>query len=361
MSDTGEDRRELNRLRTIRDLSTTRPQAVSQDGFTRAENNRFTTLSGLQQLRTIDRDQFGRPIPREGDQAPGLGPLASTGQIMDYIADNYPGMIGFFNSNPEIRAKLIEAAKWGWTPGKLQAEVQATTWYRSTSAAARDFSIMEQQDPAEARARVNAVAANIQNSARTMGIGLSGSAIAGMAWTATRNGWTDAQTIDALLRNLDWNVVQGGELTATVDDVKAIAGDYLVTVGDDTARNYAARIASGELTLEGVRSIMQRQAKGRFSWMADTIDQGVTPSDYFAPVQDVIARTLEVGTDSINLMDPKWLGLIEVRDRETGKMRAATLNEAMLSARNQSAFVNTQGAEEMSAGLIQMTKEAFGL
>jgi hypothetical protein len=302
----------------------------------------------------------GRGTTRDGTQ-PGLGPAASTGQILDYIAENYPGMVGFFNTNQEIRSKLVEAAKWGWSPSKLQAEVQATTWYRTTSNQAREFEILQSTNPAEAQAQVAAIAASIQNSAQTMGVGLAGSAIAGMAWQAARNGWTDAQTIDALLANLDWSTVEGGQLTATRDDIKAVAGQFLVDVSDTTAQQYAARIASGELTLEGVRSIMQRQATGRFSWLSDTIDQGVTPADYFAPVRDVIARTLEVAPDSINLMDPRWLGLVEVRDRETGQMRAATLNEAMLSARGRSEFVNTQGAGEMSAGLIQMAKEAFGL
>jgi len=325
-------------------------------------------INALRSRATADRlgtegivyDEYGREIPQEGQQQPGLGPRATTGQIMDYIADWYPGMIGFFDSNPEIRAKLTEAAKWGWTPGKLNAEVSGTSWYRQTAANARDFELMEAQDPASAKAIVAQTAANIQNSSATFGLGLSPQQVAGMAWNATRNGWTDAQTTDALLKNLNWATVQGGTLTATVDDIKSVAGDYLVQMSDGTAQKYAARIASGELTLTGVESILQKQARGRFSWMGDEIDQGVTPSDYFAPVADTIASTLEVAPDSINLMDPKWLSLVEVRDQDSGKMRAATLNEAMLSARRQTGFVNTQGAAEMTAGLTQLLRGAFG-
>ena len=133
-----------------------RTGGVTDDGsFQFNEDRRFASLRGT----TPTVDQFGRPIPQIGDQQPGLGPGASTGQIMDYVADHYPGMIGFFNSNPEIQAKLIEAAKWGWSPGKLQAEVQGTGWYRSTSAAARDFAILESSDPSTAQARVAATAA----------------------------------------------------------------------------------------------------------------------------------------------------------------------------------------------------------
>lgn len=295
------------------------------------------------------------------DPLAGLGPGATTGQIMDFVAENYPGMIGFFNSNPEIRNKLIEAARWGWSPAKLDAEVKGTNWYRSTAYQARDFELLEAQDPASAKAQVASVAASIQNSARTMGLGLSGGQIAGLAWQAARNGWTDAQTVDALLSGLNWNMVEGGTLSANVDDIKAMAGDYLVNLSDSTARGYAARMASGEYTLEGVRAILQKQSRARFNWMADLIDQGITPKDYLAPVRDVIANTLEVAPESINLMSPQWMSLVERRDRESGQLRAATLNEALLSARGTNAYPDTQGAQELSAGMLSLVQEAFGL
>lgn len=327
---------------------------------------RTNRIAQIESQRTALEDQMARyghyagPVTGGVPGIPGLGPRATTGQILDYIAENYPGMIGFFNSNPEIRNLLIDAAKEGWSPEKLTAEIQGTGWYRGTSANQRDFQLLEQQDPATAQAQVAATAADIRNSAATLGLGFSAKTIADLAWQVNRNGWNDSQTVDALLSSLNWNTVEAGQLTANVDDIKKIARDYLVSISDTSARQYSARIASGEMNLAGVESIMKSQAAARFSWMGDQIQQGVTPVDYFAPVRDTIARTLEVAPESIDLMDPKWLRLVEVHDRETGKTRAATLNEAMLSARNQSSWVNTQGAQEMSAGMIQLAQQAFG-
>lgn len=339
------------------------PPTTASDGSP-VRTNRIAQIEASQSALERQQAKYGHvtgPVDESGQAGlTGLGPRATTGQILDYIAENYPGMIGFFNNNPEIRAKLVQAAQEGWSPNKLQAEVMSTNWYRSSSVSQRDFQLLEAQDPATAQAQVAATAATIRDTARTLGIGLSGEAIAGMAWNVNRNGWNDAQTIDSLLHGLNWATVEGGQLTANVDDVKKIAGDYLVSVSDHTARQYSARIASGELNLAGVESIMQSQARARFSWMASEIDQGVKPSDYFAPVRDTVARTLEVAPETINLMDPKWLSLVEVRDRETNKMRAATMNEAMLSARDQGGWVNTQGAQEMSAGMIQLAQQAFG-
>jgi hypothetical protein len=105
---------------------------------------------------------------------------------------------------------------------------------------------------------------------------------------------------------------------------------------------------------------MKQQAKSRFGWLASQIDQGVTPDDYFAPTRDVIARTLEVSPESIDLMDPKWLGLVEVKD-DNGQTRGATLNEALLAARRQSQWSDTQNAQEMSASAAGLVKRMFGL
>ena len=308
------------------------------------------------------RPTAGQLLGVEEDAAstPGLGPRATTGQIIDWVSEHYPGMMGFFNSNPEIRAKLTEAAKWGWTPNKLEAEIQSTSWYRSTSANARDFALLEANDPASAQARVSATAAEVQNIARTLGLGLSGQQLAGMAWNIERNGWNSAQTIDALLRGISWESVGAGELRASVDDIKALSGDYLVTMTDRTAQQYAMKIASGEMTLAGVETVLKRQAQGRFNWMANEIDQGITPMDYFAPIRDTIASTLELAPEAVNLMDPQWLSLVEVRDEETGKMRGATINEAMLKARNTAGWADTSQAQEMSAGALRLVQEAFG-
>jgi len=200
----------------------------------------------------------------------------------------------------------------------------------------------------------------VQNRARTLGLGLSSEEIKSIAWSATANGWTDEQIIDRLVSGVDFSKLEGGELLAGVDDVKALAASFLVDVSDATAQQYAARMASGELTLAGVAATFQRQAKQRFSWMADTIDQGVTPEDYFQPMRSRIAAELEVNDDRINLMDPKWMGLMEVKDDKTGETRGATLYEATLAARNDPMWSQTQNAQEMAVRASSFLKGVFG-
>lgn len=280
-------------------------------------------------------------------------------EIESWIRQTYPYMAAFL-SNPEVRNALFSVAKSGGGEAELYGALTKTGWWQSTDAANRTWQRLQSEDPAEARRLAGQTAAAIQNSARSLGVAMSADQIANMAMTATASGWTDAQTIDHLVGAFNWESSPGGDMTAYRDSIKEIGARYLVPVSEATARDYAKKIASGEMSQAGVDSIMQRQARARFSWMGDMIDQGVTPADYFAPARDAIANELEVGSDQINMMDPKFLSMLEVRDEKSGSLRGASLNEAMLSARRLPEWAGTQKAQERTAGMASMLGEVFG-
>lgn len=284
--------------------------------------------------------------------------FASDAELEAYVRDNYGFMGGFLNI-PDVRTVLLNAARNQWDPGRIQGALYSTSWWRNTSAAQRTWAQLVSEDPASAQETLRQQSAIVHDRAKAMGLSLSPGQVNDMARMIAQNGWTTEQYVDALVSQINWNTVQGGQLTADRDRVKAIAGQYLVDVSTETAQNYAARIAAGELTEDGVRSIMQAQAKARFSWMGDQIDQGVTVADYLAPVRDTIARELEMAPADINLMDSEWLSMVETRD-EKGNLRAATLNEAMLAARKKPQYAATRNAQETATSMMSQLGQIFG-
>ena len=344
----------------------TRDDRVSRGGRSIEYDGSFTYPGST--LGPGDRD----PRPSDARVHGGTSPTGYPGQDLEpqdlrfasdkdltaYIQSNY-GYFASFIDDPEIKDILFEAARWKWDEGRLYARMTQTNWWQKTDAANRTWQKLQSEDPAEARRLVGQTAATIQNRARSLGLPMSGGQVAGLAATATANGWTDAQTVDHLVNNLNWNNVEGGDLTAARDQVKSIGGDYLVNVSDQTAQNYAARIASGELTAQGVQSIMLKQAKARFGWMSSELDQGATVKDFFAPVRDTIARELEMATEDIDMMDSKWLSLMETHG-DDGQLRAATLNEAKLAARKRPEWKKTNGSQELTANVSSMIGGIFG-
>lgn len=307
-----------------------------------------------------DRVPGQRPRQRTSDNPYGMPegqlPQASPTQSVDQVIRSSYGHLAGFVNHPEVGPILKQAANEGWDEARLYGAVSSTDWWKKTSAAQRTWWQLTNEDPAEAARKVNQTAATIKNRAESLGVNVN---VAALAHTATANGWTDAQTVDAIIEQINWANLESGDLTAIRDDVMAVGSDYLVGVSAQTAQNYAAKIASGEMSMEGVRSAMQKQAKGRFGYLADQLDGGMTVKDYFRPVQDVIARELGVTTEEIDLTDSKWMSMIEKRD-EKGGLRAATLDEAMLTARRDPKFANTAKAKEMSTSMAGMVTDIFG-
>lgn len=289
----------------------------------------------------------------------GLGPNASIVDLEAYVRRTYGYMAGFLDI-PEVRNVLLNGARLGWGSEELYGALSATNWWKTTSSSARQWQQLISEDPATANAQAAANAASISDIAKTHGLNLSGTQIGQLAVQAAQYGWSDTQTLDAILKNVTWGQLDGGTITADADRVKAIAGRFMVNLGEKTAQDWALRIAKGELTEEGVTSILQQQAKSRWSYMSALIDQGVAPADYFAPVRDTIANTLEVGSDQIDMLSPQYLKMLEVRDPKTGEMRAATLNEAMLSARQDPRWSKTKNFEDLSASMGSGLQAAFG-
>ncbi len=289
----------------------------------------------------------------------GLGPNASIADLEAYVRKTYGYMSGFLDI-PEVRNVLLNGARLGWGSEELYGALSATNWWKTTSASARQWAQLTSEDPASAQAQAQQNAASISDIAKTHGLNLSGAQIGQLAIQAAQYGWSNDQTLDAILKNVTWGQVAPGSMTADVDKVKAIAGQFLVPVADSTAQDWALRIARGELTEDGVKSILQTQAKARWSYMAPLIDQGVAPADFFAPIRDTIANTLEIGSNQIDMTSPQYLKMLEVRDPKTGELRAATLNEAMLSARKDPRWAATKNAQDLTASMVSGLQKSFG-
>lgn len=325
----GENQREQNRVDLIRDLSG----------------------------RVGSRIMAGSLRPTNPYAPPPYQPApAETAAV---VAAKY-GYAAAFLDHPEVGPILKKAAANGWGEAELYGAITQTQWWKSSSDNSRSWQMLVNEDPATAARVAAEVAANIQNRARTLGIELSNDQIASIARTAAEFGWTDAQIVDRLVGQANWATLSAGDLRAKFDDVKAVAGEYLVDVSDQTAQQYAARIASGEMTIDGVRAAMQKQARQRFAWMADEIDQGITPSMYLDPIRNQIASELEIAPEEVNLMKGDYLGMVEVRDEKSGEMRAATLREAQLAARRDPRWAQTGNAQSQVARTMQFVKDAMG-
>ena len=201
--------------------------------------------------------------------------------------------------------------------------------------------------------------ASIRNEVKSLGIGFDDASIKSLAKTAVDGRWSAEMVTDYVVAGAgDWSTVQDGQLKATVELVKQLGTRYLTPISDDTAREYASRLASGEMTNETVQMLIANQAKTVFSWLAPQIDQGMTVRDVLLPSRDLIAQELQVAPETVNLMDQKYQQMLRVTDN--GQTRAATLDEVLKNVRSTAEWRKTGRARETASNAVMMLRQAFG-
>jgi hypothetical protein len=292
---------------------------------------------------------------------PKLRPGATQAEVDNYIRTYY-GYMSAFMAIPEVGNILRTAAKEGYDQFRLFGAISATNWWKTTSANERQWLSTTSQDPAEANRLRGQRTASIRDLAGRLGVGLSGPALQKLTEDTLRYGWDETQILDAVMSQSQYRQGQmQGMISANMDNAKQMAATWGLLLDDKTAYDWSVRVLNQSLTPEGIETSFRRQAKARYSYMADLIDQGVTVQDYFAPVRSTIANELEVAPDTINLLDQRYLTMMEVRDPKTGELRAATTSEAQKTARKDPRWRDTRAAGELAAGMVSLLDKAMGV
>jgi hypothetical protein len=204
-----------------------------------------------------------------------------------------------------------------------------------------------------------AAEAAIRNQARTLGLELDEGGIQALAKTVVDANWSGDQLTDYLVPGAVSTTLPG-TITATVAQIQQMAGQQLLNVSEATAREWAGRIASDEMTLEGVQSLLQTKATEKYGWAASNISQGVGVRDMLLPTRDIIARELELNPEDVDLMDSKWLSMVQTADSKTGEIRAATDSEVVIRARKDPKWKDTRAAAASMSQISTRMREYLG-
>jgi hypothetical protein len=299
-----------------------------------------------------------------GAAQPGVAtPHATSQQVKDTVASQYGYLAGFLD-NPEIGPILQQAAKEGWDVDRLQGAIYKTAWYQQHASVTRQFDAQTKLDPATQKQQIMAQATDILTQAKRTGIVLDQKALAKLAWTSLRYGWTGQQLTNAILAQgkLDLSgKTPGGALTAA-DNLKEQAAQYLVPISPATLQKWTKDIQAGNLTQQDFIGYLKEQAKSLFPGMAVAIDSGVTPAHYVDPYKQIASSTLEVPAESVNFMDPKWSKALFQTDPKTGARTSMSLANWQNTLRSDPSYGydKTEQARSTAADLTTQLGHAFG-
>lgn len=317
---------------------------------------------------TTPRPRAGQPHDgpntRDAPTHPGLGPSYGANDVKEY--DTWWLDTGFYwsqwmNANPDY-AGWIKAKAWemrgdknGTIDALLMKGLNPPGSGGSGGSGSRRYGggggggATKDQQYAQA-------AAAIKNRASALGVKLDEAGIVSLAKVVVDSNWSNDQLDDYLVPA----ATEPGLITYGVDTIKKMAAQQLLNVSDATAKEWAMKMESGEMTTEGIQSLLQGQAVQKYGWAASQVGQGVSVRDMLLPSRDLIARELELNPEEVDLMDTKWLGMVQTKDDKTGEIRAATDSEVVMRARQDPQWSRTRAAGATMAGVATMIREYFG-
>lgn len=159
----------------------------------------------------------------------------------------------------------------------------------------------------------------------------------------------------------------GGDIGAMVDAVVAASREWMVPLSEDAAWNWARRMLLGEATEQGLEAYLRDLARGRFPAIDAHLQAGMTPTEFFNPYVQEIARLLEVNPNDVNLLeDPRFSRIVEFvppgakEGNVLSERRPMTMSEMQQYVRGLPEWNGTRQALSGAGALAESLLENFG-
>jgi hypothetical protein len=286
--------------------------------------------------------------------------------ILDWARTNM-GPLGVYLNHPEIGPILLQAAREGWNDQRLNLAVTSTTFFKTTTANQREWGLLQTTDPATASKQISNGETAIRTFLSQQGASLSDEQITTLASSLRSNGGEGAfqnqqGLAEATLALIQYNPtdVLYGSLKKSVTNVKQVADEYLVTIDDKSAFEYAKAIQMGKMTADNVTEAMKSQAKASYSQFSDQLDKGITMKAISDPYRQQAAQLLEVSPETISMNDNKYSQMLSYSDGKSPTPRAMSLGEAAKHIKSQEEYHFTKQANQEAASLASTIANKFG-
>lgn len=296
-------------------------------------------------------------------EGPALAEQLSQDAVMVLIQQQYPELIPILNKSG-VRDALFLAVENNYSPARVQAALQATEYYRTTSATRRAWDILTTVDPTTSQERLKQYQMKLESIINETGIHPTAEQYQNILNEAAANQWSDSM----FKLNVVWQAgnLAGthitGEMQNSLTQVDSLASDYGVPISTQTGIDWASKLTAGSVDVNAVRGYMIEQAKSLYPGLANAIDSGITVKQYTDPYAQIAARELNINPNDFNLQDTKWSAPLQQIDPKTGQRTAMSLDQWQTTLRTDPKYNydSTQNAQSQAASLVTTLGQKFG-
>lgn len=283
--------------------------------------------------------------------------------LQQYITQTYGYIGAYLLQQPELLPILVSAGLENWDQAQMDGAIVQTQWWQTTSQAQRNFQEIQATDPGEAAQQISQMQDTILGEAQSLGVSIPQDQLKNIAQMAVTFGWSSdviQQTLRAGGASSTASTSFGASATFA-DQAQQLAGEYSINLSPGQLNNYVQQSVAGKLTADGLQQQFAQQAQQMYPWMAASIQQGVTPSQYLSSYASAAGTTLGIDPSSVNWADPKWNAAL-LTPGANGQQQPVSIGvfQQNLMKNPTYGYQYTSGARDQAYGTAQTILSTFG-
>lgn len=283
--------------------------------------------------------------------------------LLQRLSDMYPNLMAFV-SMPGVLEMLKQAADEGWPPEKVQSHMQQTPYWKGTTDSQRQWDLLRATDPATAKQKWDVQWNHVADMRYKLGANITDDQFTWIATVAINNGWSD-DTINRTILGVmqGGKLPAGGDLGAAITQIKGLAQDYGVHMGDAALLNHASGLLTGAHDAAGLADYFRGWAQKRFgnnTELVSALDRGMTVKQYADPYLQMAANELGLNPASIDLTKAKWSRFLDETDPKTGTPMSLLQWQSTIRQDKRYNYNATAGAADQASQLVSALAKEFG-
>jgi hypothetical protein len=283
--------------------------------------------------------------------------------LQQYIQQTYGYIGAYLLQQPELLPILVSAGLENWDQAQFDGAVVATQWWQTTSQAQRNFQEIQATDPGEAAQQVAQMQDTLLGQAQSLGVTIPQADLQNLATMAVTYGWSSDVITQTLRAGGGFSTpsTSFGASATFADQAQQLAGEYNIQLSASQLATYVKANVAGTLTADGLQQQFAAQASQQNPWMAASIAQGVTPSQYLSSYASAAASTLGIDPSDVNWTDPKWSSALLTTNAQ-GQQNPVSVGQFQQNLMSNPiyGYSQTQGARDQAYGTAQTILNTFG-
>lgn len=255
---------------------------------------------------------------------PALRKGASPDEVDAYVKQYY-GYLSWALDIPELKGLVMEIAEnpSGFTPEAVQGRLSGTDWWKKNGQNSATWLRRREEDPATTQQEIEEKYYALSKAAKAGGIEIPTQRLWAMAEESLKWNWGEGEMQAILGSEYRFDP---SKPTAMTSNLRTLAHDYMVPMGDTALGVWTKQILAGEKSEEEFKQYLTQTATSMFPTYAAGLARGETMKVQTDAYRQLAARTLELNPDTIDFTDPKWLKTLTQVDPKTGERTAMSMS-----------------------------------